>query len=386
MKQYLYLILGLMLLSTAMAQKSKVLSAYNYERSYLQSEDCSELVKAVDAIEMALTHEKSAEWAKTWFYRGNIYFNVYISKNDVCRRISESALDISYNSYMKAIKFDEKKQFVKEIEPKISVIANLYLQKGANNFNIKKYEEALVDFEKAVEVAQYFQKVDTTALYNAALVSEKLNNFSKASHYYEGLIDIGYDDPRIFHFLAEAYYQLGDSAKGFQSIKAGRIAHPENQDLIIDELNYYLINGQTDLALKNIDKAIESMADNSELFFAKGTLLDKVNDYSGAEAAYLKSLELNPENFNSNYNLGALYFNKGVEFVEKANTYGAHENAAFKAAEASAEDFFSKALPYLEKANNLDPHDRATMISLKNLYSRTGDEAGYKRISEVLDN
>jgi len=386
MKFLLYVVVGLIFGSNLQAQKSKVLSAFNYERTYLQSEDCSQLARAVEAIEMALTDEKSAEWAKTWFYRGNIYFNVYISSNDECRGISEPALDIAYTSYMKAIELDVKNQFLKDIEPKIAVIANYFLQKGANNFNVKKYEEALVDFERAIVVASYFKKTDTTALYNAALVSEKLKNYGKASHYYEGLIDIGYEDPRIYHFLAEAYYQLGDSIKGFQSVKAGRIAYPSNEDLIIDELNYYLFNDESDLALKNIDKALTSMPDNSELYFAKGTLLDKVKDFSGAESAYLKSLEINPENFNSSYNLGALYFNRGVEFVEKANTYSESQNVEFKAAEAQAVENFDKALPYLEKANLLDPHDRATMKSLKNLYSRTGDDAGYKRITEILDN
>jgi hypothetical protein len=48
--------------------------------------------------------------------------------------------------------------------------------------------------------------------------------------------------------------------------------------------------------------------------------------------------------------------------------------------------YFNNALPYLEKANELDPHDRATLSSLKNLYSRTGNDEGYKRVSEILDN
>ena len=204
--------------------------------------------------------------------------------------------------------------------------------------------------------------------------------------YYEGLIDIGYNDARIYHFLSEANLRLGDTTKSFQAIIAGRNAYPTNPDLIIDELNYYLQNGETEKALKNLDDAIAGMPLNAQLHFARGTLLEKTGEWEKAKAAYEKAIEINPDEFGAYYNLGALYYNKGVEYVDKANEYDEYHNKEFKAAEQEAKIYFEKALPYLEKANELDPHDRATMISLKNLYSRTGNDAGYKRVSEILDN
>lgn len=368
------------------SQKSKVLSAYNLQQAYYSSQDCSELKKAQDAIELALTHEKSAEWSKTWYYRGNIYYDIYIAKDEACTSLSDDALNIAYDSYMLAMSIDEKKQFHDDIEPKLSVIASLFLQSGAKNYNIKDHEAALSDFEKALEVARHFSKTDTTALYNAALTSEKLKNYGKAVLYYEGLIDIGYGDPRVFHFLSESYLQLGDSAKAFQAITSGRKAHPRNQDLIIDELNYYLQKDQQQLALENLQIAIEEMPENAELHFAKGTIHDKIGEMELAEKEYEKAIELKPNYFDANYNLGALYFNRGVEYVDKTVTLGEDQQTEFKEAEEKSAECFSKALPYLEKANELDPHDRSTLTSLKNLYSRTGDEDGYKRVSEILDN
>ena len=102
--------------------------------------------------------------------------------------------------------------------------------------------------------------------------------------------------------------------------------------------------------------------------------------------AYEKAVEINPQYFNANYNLGALYFNMGVEYVDKAGNYSEYQQKEFDEAEKKAKKNFELALPYLEKANELDPHDLATMVSLKNLYSRTGNDEGYKRISEILDN
>ena len=370
----------------AMAQKSKVLSAYNYEQAYFSSQDCEQLGKARDAIELALTDEVSSTWAKTWFYRGNIHYDMIVSRDKSCNALSATALDIAHESYMKSLSLDAKKQFTAEIEPRISIIANLYVMRGADNYNLKKYEAALSDFEKALEVAKFFSKTDTAALYNAALSAEKLKNYGKASHYYEGMIDIGSKDARIYHFLAEAYLNSGDSAMAFQTIAAGRKAHPRNQDLIIDELNFYLNKSQNQVALEKLEQAISEMPENAELHFAKGTVYDKINERELARQSYEKALELKPDYFDACYNLGALYFNQGVEFVDLANAYPESEQKKFTEAESKAREYFTKALPYLEKANSLDPHDKSTMISLKNLYSRMDNEEGYKRMSDLLDN
>lgn len=382
----LFCCMALLCPATMYAQKSKVLAAYNYELSYTQSLDCKELGKAVQAIEMSLTDEKTIAWAKTWYYRGNIYYNVYISQDPACKALSPTALDLAHESYEKALEYDEKDRYKKEVEPKMSVIANLYLLRGAEYFNVKEFESALNDFERSIQISHKFGKTDSTALYNAALASEKIKNYSKAAMYYEGLIDIGYNEARIFHFLSEANLNLGDTAKALQAIMSGRKLYPRNQDLIIDELNFYLQSGETDRALNNLNEAISEMPDNAQLFFARGTLLDKQGEWEKARDAYLKALEISPNDFGSNYNLGALYFNKGVEYVDKAANYSESQVAEFKEAEQKSKSFFDLSLPYLEKANELDPHDRATMTSLKNLYSRTGNDAGYKRISEILDN
>ena len=365
------------------SQKSKVLAAYNYELAYTQSMDCSELGKAVDAIELALTDEATAVWAKTWFYRGNIYYNVYISQDDACHSLSADALDQAYESYQNALKYDEKSRYKDDIEPKMSVLANLYLQRGAEYFNVKQYNKALVDFERAVEVSKQFEKTDTTALYNAALTAEKVNNPSKAAFYYEMLIDMGHKEPKIYHFLSEANFELGDTTKALQAIMSGRQMFPRSQDLIIDELNYYLKSGETERALKNVEEALIQMPDNAQLHFARGTLLDNLDDFNGSEEAYKKAVELKPDYFDANYNLAQT---AEVAFVDHAATLGENQANEFKEAEKNSRIYFNKSLPYLEKANELDPYDRATMVSLKNLYSRMGDEEGYKRISEILDN
>lgn len=370
----------------AWAQKSKVLSAYKYEQAYLSTRKCDELAKASEAIELGAKDEVSSTWAKTWYYRGNIYYNAYISEDDACKNISNEALDLAYQSYVKALELDEKERYKDDINPKLAVISSYFLQQGASFYNKKAYGDALSSFEKCNEVAAMFNKVDTNALYNSALSAEKVKNYGKAVLYYEGLIDINYGGPKIYYFLANAHRLNGDSEKARQAIVDGRKAYPDDEDLILDELGFYLQNDQSEEALENLALAIEKSPSNPLLHFAKGTVYDKLGDLSSAEAAYKEALALDATYFDANYNLGALYFNKGVEMNLKANEIAEADVKNFKAAEAEARRYFDMALPYLETAHNLDPNDKSTLISLKKLYSMTSNDEGYNRIKDLLDN
>ena len=67
-----------------------------------------------------------------------------------------------------------------------------------------------------------------------------------------------------------------------------------------------------------------------------------------AEKDYLMAIELDPSSFGSNYNLGALFFNKAVELNNSANSTS--DDKKYKSLKKQADNFFDKALPYLESA------------------------------------
>ena len=92
----------------------------------------------------------------------------------------------------------------------------------------------------------------------------------------------------------------------------------------------------------------------------------------------MKAIEIDPSSFGSNYNLGALFFNKAVELNNSANSTS--DNNKYKKLKKQADEFFNKALPYLESANSLNPKDKNTLLSLKQLYYMKGD---YKKSDEM---
>ena len=134
------------------------------------------------------------------------------------------------------------------------------------------------------------------------------------------------------------------------------------------------------------------------MLYARGIILDnqqtnlraeKKTDeanaiYPKAEADYKRVVELDPEGFDGNYSLGALYYNRGAEMLNEANDI--LDDTKYKAAKTAAEDQLKAALPFLEKAHNLDPEDVQTMSSLKVIYARTNQMEKFDAIKEKLEN
>jgi tetratricopeptide (TPR) repeat protein len=100
---------------------------------------------------------------------------------------------------------------------------------------------------------------------------------------------------------------------------------------------------------------------------------------------YKKTMEVDPEFFNAYYNLGALYYNKGVQQIEVAKDVPANENARYEAELKKADQWFELALPYMEKCHSLQPDDKMVLESLKNLYYRLKNMDKYNEILEKIE-
>ena len=118
------------------------------------------------------------------------------------------------------------------------------------------------------------------------------------------------------------------------------------------------------------------------LYFNRGTIYDQEGDIANAEKDYLTALELNFSSFRANYNLGALYFNQGVETKNKANATS--DNSLYSKLNKEADAVFAKALPYLETAHNVNTEDKNTLLSLKQLYYLNGDYGKSEEMKKLI--
>lgn len=400
----------------ASAQKAKVVSAYNYNKSYERDKDCKELTKGIAAIEPATKDVKTGNWAKTWYYGGNLYFNAALTQDSVCSAKFPGALNKAHEYYLNALKYNIEEEGAKDLDfdkeadqmkfmgylmnrntkfgdlayvrdimgNKFPYLSAAFVEKGYNEFSAGNYQEAKDYYLKSISTKGMLGQMDTAGIYNAAIASEKLGQDEEAIELYSVLTQVKYGGPSIFMYIARIHEENNDTTKKIEVIRDGLKAYPNDPDLVREELSYLLVTGQTDQALENFDKAIANEPDNASLYYNRGLINDQLGNVDKAAADYSKALETDPKFFDAAYNLGAMYYNLGVEWNNKASGYGLNETAKYKEATGKANDFFAKARPALETAHEIDPTDKNTMASLTKIYAIEGADDKYSAMKAKL--
>jgi tetratricopeptide (TPR) repeat protein len=362
-----------------LAQKD-VVSAYNANQD-------GDYLKAAEYIDKAIDDPKANIKEKTWRYRGNIYTN--LAADSALYTQVPDALEKAAMSLMKAEELDAKNRYESERQADVARGASIAGNAGISYFNSGVFGRAGELFVTAAEMTQMLGAVDTMAIFNSALCFEKANLNDRAVEQYMMCGAYGYQVPEVFLFVANIHKMEGDTAKALTTLQNARGDFPREQALIIEELNIYLIAGEFERAKENLMLAAEQDPTNEILWFSLGSVYDNLNMQDEAVEAYGKSLEIKPDYFDANYNLGALYFNKAVQMVNDANDMwkprmSKDESAKQTEMEKGGKAMFSTALPYLEKALEVDPEDRETLRSLRDIYARVGLDDKMLEVSAKL--
>ncbi|MGC8865306.1 MAG: tetratricopeptide repeat protein [Bacteroidales bacterium] len=377
MKRILLLFLLVGTLTWVQGQTAKRTTAFNYLKN-------GKLDKALENIEPTLTHEKTMNEAKTWFYRGNIYLQIGLSDNPEYKKLSDNPFGIALESYKKALTLEGANEFKLDILQNMNVIAEGFYTQGVNRFNAQDFLGAARDFEQAALVKSEVGVFDTAAIFNAGLCAEFGQDYNLALKNYRAVYNAGQRTPQLLVSLTNAETRVGDTTAAFNTIAEARKLYPQDFNVLITETNLFLAKNMTEKAIENLEIAKNFDQTNPSLFFAVGASYDRLGNFEKAEEAYKKALELKPDYFDAVYNLGALYVNKAASVLDAANQLPLDKEKEYEEMKAQAEGFLAKALPYLEKAHELDPKDRNTMISLKEIYTRQGKLDKVKEINEKL--
>ncbi len=362
---------------TVYSQNNKVVNAYNYLKS-------GQLDKAKENIDAAVLHSQTSSQAKTWLYKGNVYLAISMTDEDKYKNLHSSPLKESYDAYQKSIEID--KDYVQPSANPASAMLGLFIigeqhyNKGVELFNERKYDLAISEFEQTKKINSIFNQKDSLATFNAAICAIQIDDNDKAIQYLRELVTMNYMNPLVYSYLATLYKDKGENDKALQVIRGGKTKFPNDLNMIIAETNVYLATGDIENALKTLDLAIEKDPTNPLLYFTVGSNYDQMSRKEGisdedrlelidnAEKSYLKAIEINPEYFDSYYNLGALFFNEGVRIFELADVIT--DMKLYAAEKEKFDAMWHKAIPYLEKAHQLDPNDIHTLVSLRVLYAR----------------
>ncbi len=360
----LLILLGLSLLISfgSYAQKNKRTSAYMYNKN-------KQFDKAIEAIDEAVKHPKTEKDAKTWMYRGIIYYNV---ANDTAPEVNElapNAADISVESFAKAKEFDEKNALEGEIAIYLLNLTNYYYRKGADGFTNSDFGLAATNFEQAFRIAQMDNKFDTIAAFNVGMSGIYSDNPEIAAEYLQKCVDAKFMDPRVYLFYARAEKQLGDTTKAFEVLAQGREYFPNEGSLQLEEAQLFLETGNNDKLISSLKGAIAADPENANLYRVLGQTYENIGDVENAISSYKKAVEINPEFGDAIFNLGAIYVNRASVKYTEANNLPFEETEKYEKLKSDADADLHLALPYLERSLELNPDDEIVISALKEAYA-----------------
>ena len=385
MKVSKIIICSLILFSSvgAYAQKSNYNNAVN-------ALNVNEIEKAVKYIEMAATNPKTANFVKMHDYRGKIYYEIY--SNADYKAMDPMAIIKCAESWITLYKHPKVKKWYNEddLTRNIQKAAVGLYSSGQKFYDSKDYSNSKKMFNKIFDLITIDEKnslqrnniTKELTWLNLYFVSYAEGDNQKSKEFLQKLIDINYQEPKIYSYMANILLEENDSEGALEIIKYGRGFFESDVDLIIAELNYYL--GQSDFinAEKLLKLAVEEDPNNHLLFFALGSSYDELNDFEKAENAYLEAIDIKPDFYDALYNLGVMYYNKGANMLKEANNIKDWKKADAYTKKAEAK--MLKGLPYIEKCHEIDSEDKNILLVLKELYYRNGDDEKYKNIITQL--
>jgi tetratricopeptide (TPR) repeat protein len=404
MKKIGLIIVFIAFIFTSFSQKNVVVTAYMQKKN-------GKLDKAKEAIDKAILHEKTMADAKTWYYRGNIYIDIYNSDVEEYKNLDKDALNTAYESFLKSIEYDTKNEYKVDIFQKMPFIAQSFFNEGAQLYNkgisstgidttltLMTFGDAQKFFQKSLDVYAESGALDTLSMYYLAYTANLSKHYDVAKKNFVNLAELNYPEPSIYSSLANIYMNYdGDAVKAEEVLKTGMEKYPEDQSILFSSINFYLDKGKTQEALDLLEIAAELPEANETIFYAIGVQYTKVVEdttrtpeekddaFDKAVDAYIKAMEINPKYFDANYNMGALYVNKAAEATAIAIDLPISEQAKYDALIEEANMYLEKALPYVETANSIQPDDIGTLVSLREIYTRLKMEDKRKAVNDKID-
>ena len=361
--------------SLVSAQTSAVTNAILNQRTGL-------LDKARADIDKAIVNEKTSIKAKTWYTRGEIYQGMLESPIYSKQLQAGEGLQKAFESFNKTIELDTKTgEFGKQAVTKMDNLYGRAFNDAVTSYNAKDYDKAIASYRLASQI----KPQDTTAVLYSAYASEAKQDFPAAKASYNQLLAMNYKSVTLYSRLFQMAKQENKQAEAAKILQQALLAYPTNKGFMLEDLNMSLAGGKGEDALGKINKSIAADPSNSNLYAVRGSMYDQQKKTELAVADYKKAVELDPKNFDAQFNLGVYNYNKAADFYTKASkmdlkTY----QISGKKSEVEGKRFFEAAVPYFERALELQPNDRNTLTSLKKIYFRLGRTADSARLETKL--
>ncbi len=362
MKKITFVLMAVMISVAASAQKGKITAAESFIAQ-------GAFDKAKEAIETAIANPKSAVLAKTFYVKGKLCQAAFDSGNPKFIELYPDILNEALKNFGIAIEMDPKMKNILIKDNAYATLGNSFLNDAIAKFSAKDYEGALKAFESNVKISEsdvYVGMVDTLVIFNAGLAAYNAGLYEEAIKHFRTCTVSGTEDTKPYIFISDSYLKLKDTLSAETALTEGVTAYPDTLDIILQATQFYLDADNSEKAFQFVNKAMEKDPGNYILYLVEGSLHMKTMDFPKAIASMQKSLELNPTQFESNYNIGLSYVSIANQMLTDANMIA--DNKEYEAAKSKAFDKMKEAVPFFLKAEQANPTSLATLEFLREIY------------------
>ena len=402
MKKLTLIVAGLAIGFMANAQTLNVQSAVqDLKKGYLN--------KAKAEIDLACEHESTKADAKTWYYAGLIYSqiggDVTNNKKSKFKDLAPDWLEKSLAAAMKCKELDTDNEFAEKNNQVFRFIGNEFYTRAVNAYNEEKdYNKAISMCEESIKIfnASGDRKFAMDAYYLAGLAAKTLKDNEAVLKYFKPLVRTKTDKQVVYRTLFDIYKSKGDTTEIMKLGKSYTKNCPKDFNSYLLMAEAFLMTGNTESGREQINKAMEMSKDNEivygQLLSAAAGLLSSMQDYDGAAAKYKESLEFTPNQFEANYGMGTMIFNRGVDKLDAANAVPLEDETGLSdKLNEEAKDFFRQAIQYFDAAvqyiDDLPASEKEMqranlyhcLMALKQIYARLEMYNELKPINARLD-
>ncbi|MEO0559516.1 MAG: tetratricopeptide repeat protein [Bacteroidota bacterium] len=180
-------------------------------------------------------------------------------------------------------------------------------------------------------------------------------NFEAAIEPLARAVELAPEDANTHEYLARAYLATDRATEAVEVLEAARDRFPDNDDLRTTLLNAYANAGMVDRAIAEYESEIASGRVSGEaeglIRYNYGSLLLSADRIDEAIEQLGMAVDLNPDNPDAQYNMGAALQNKASALAREANE--TEDNAAANALIEERNGLLERALPYLQASRDL---------------------------------
>ena len=320
------------------------------------------LKKAKTEIDAAAVHEKTKDDAKTWYYRALVYAQIGTDAQQAkpkYKGLAPDWADQAYQSALECKRLDTENEYNKGLVSVFSTVGYDFYNRSRKLFNEKNYAEAMQVASQAAEMYNNGGEGDNAseAMFVAGLSAVAAHDTVNIKKFFNQLMRKRTDKEQVYNYLFNVYKAEDNVDQAMKVASNYQKNSKNNYKAYLLLAEGYLLNGNVEKGKEVINQALELTKDSVNIYPAllcqSGALLELTNDIEGAQAKYQESLTLKPVQFEGNFNMGKMFYNRAVDKLQSAPEPDPFNEETIELAnklESEAKEYFGKAITFLEKA------------------------------------